>query len=111
MTSYFLTYYLFNKFNTELIIIPKTAIATKLTADIKPAALNLVTQLSLNGKNSNAIHGKTKIKPIKIVRILFKFPLLITDKMDDSIASIQAIENNPKVKYNATSMIKKILLI
>ena len=37
--------------------------------------------------------------------------MLITDKMDDSIASIQAIENNPKVKYNATSIILKRLLI
>jgi hypothetical protein len=102
-----LTYYLFNKFNTELIIIPKIATATKLTADIKPAALNLVTQLSLSGKNSNAIHGKTKIKPIKMVKILFKLPLLITDIIDDKIASTHATENNPKVKYNATSIILK----
>tara|TARA_Y100001934_G_scaffold274733_1_gene367714 strand:- start:844 stop:1158 length:315 start_codon:yes stop_codon:yes gene_type:complete len=102
-----LTYYFFNKFNTELIIIPKIAIATKLTADIKPAALNLLIQLSLSGKNNNAIHGKTKIKPIKMVKILFKLPFLITDIIDDSIANIQATENNPKVKYNATSIMLK----
>tara|TARA_B100001559_G_scaffold310120_1_gene305125 strand:+ start:176 stop:490 length:315 start_codon:yes stop_codon:yes gene_type:complete len=100
-----LTYYFFKKFNIVLRIIAVIEIITKLKADINPAAQNVVTQLSLKGKNNRAIQGKTKTNPIKIVRILFKFPFNTTEYIDENIADKQAIEKSPNVKYKATSII------
>ena len=85
-------------------MIPIIAITTKLKAEINPAAQNLVTQFWLRGKNNNAIHGKTTIKPSEIVMVLFKFPFNITEYIDENIATKQAIENRPNVKYKAISI-------
>tara|TARA_B100001758_G_C18400310_1_gene608588 strand:+ start:2195 stop:2476 length:282 start_codon:yes stop_codon:yes gene_type:complete len=88
-----------------LIKIPVIAINTKLKAEIKPAPLNLETQLSLKGKNNKAIQGTTKHKPIKMAIILCKLPLVITSYQKEYVAAKDAIERSPNVKYNAISII------
>ena len=91
--------YFFNKFKIELHIIPKTARTINIQADINPAAQNVEIKSWFIGKNNKAIHGKIKIKPRKILNILFLFFDLTTEYTEENIAAAEAIQNKPNVRY------------